>query len=226
MQTVDLLPNLRYAFVGKTRSGKSTLAMLVACRIIPRDPKLANGWQLRWVDTKGDPRDAARLRQWGFDSKRGTRIHIRVPFEENNPEATVEAVNNICYKALRDGGVLLVIDEYRHVVQSTRTASPGLLHVHQRGGGLDVGLIGQTQEPVDIPRQLVSQSSHIVLANLSFPNDIKYAKTIYPQYRPPNLPPSRDKHGFYWGNIDGDGEWTYHPHQAEWDASLLRMPSA
>jgi hypothetical protein len=219
-RVVELAPNERYAFVAKSRAGKSLFAMLVVCRIIPDDPRLAQGWQCWWVDTKGDRRDQERLYKWKFhdfkDRHGTTRRLIKVPFEKNNPKSTVEAVNDICYKALARGGVLLVIDEYRHVCPSTRTASPGLLHVFQRGGGLDVGVIGQTQEPVDVPRQLISQASHIILGNVSYPHDITYCKNIFPGYHPP-LRRYKDKYGFYWGWIDGDGEWEYHPHQLHWD---------
>ncbi len=231
---VELAPNERYAFVAKSRSGKTTLATLLAVRIIPRDPNEAKGWENWWVDTKGDPRDHQRLYSWGYhDWKNGPwpRRLIKVPFEENNSKITVDSVNEICYKALKRGGVLLTIDEYRHVCPSRRTLSPGLLHVFQRGGGLDVGVIGQTQEPVDVPRQLISQASHIILGNLTYPYDIDFAKSIYPYYRPPmhqgcafprctETKSHGDKYGFYWGWVDGDGVWRYHPHQKHWDMTM------
>lgn len=228
-RTVELNPWDRYAFVGKSRSGKTVGATILATSIISYDRNLANGWEAWWIDTKNDRRDIARLKQWGFEfynplagrgiirRDKSARKLIVVPFERGKPKSTVDRVNEICYKALDQHGVLLIIDEYRHVVPTTRTASPGILHVHQRGAGRDVGVIGCTQEPVEIPRQLLSQAAHIFLFDLTYPYDIKYAKTLFPRYKPPREQGNR--HGFYHGWIDGDGEWAYYPHIKAWKLS-------
>ena len=216
-RVVTLNPTDRYALVGKSRSGKTSMGTVLVSRIIPRDPQLANGWQAWWIDTKNDKRDIDRLHRWGFEDGykgKSPRRLITVPFEKGKPTATVEAVNEICYKALEQHGVVLVIDEYRHCVPTTRTASPGILHVHQRGAGRDVGLIGMTQEPCDIPRQLISQAAHILLFNVTYPYDIKYCKTIHPGYAPPLG--RGHKHGFYHGWVDGDGIFDYYENQVSW----------
>lgn len=229
---VELNPYDRYAFIGKSRSGKTVGATILATSIIPYNKDAANGWETWWIDTKNDRRDIARLKEWGFENydpggKRGfwqkdrsARKLIVVPFERGKPSETVKRVDDICYQALQRHGVLLVIDEYRHVVPTTRTASPGILHVHQRGAGREVGVIGCTQEPVEIPRQLLSQAAHIFLFDLTYPYDIKYAKTLYPKYQQPRE--RGNAHGFYHGWIDGDGIWEYYKHIKAWKLSYIQ----
>lgn len=225
-RVITLSPVDRYALVGKSRSGKTSFGVVLASCIVPYDKKAANGWEVWWVDTKNDKRDIDRLHRWGFtDGYKGKtpRKIIMVPFEKGKPTATVEAVNDICYRALEQHGVVLVIDEYRHCVPTTRTASPGILHVHQRGAGRDVGLIGMTQEPCDIPRQLISQASHAFLFNLTYPYDIKYARSMYPLYQPAKDRAGgleKNSHGFYHSWLDGDGEYDYYPHQGAWHAKF------
>ena len=105
-----------------------------------------------------------------------------------------------------------------------------LQNVFQRGGGLDVGIIGNTQEPVYIPRQLLSQASHIALFNLTYDYDIEYVKRFNKTYKPPV--DSGDAYGFYWSWVDGPNRtWSYYANQAEWYKDLRvvlprsRMPS-
>ncbi len=218
-RVVTMNPNDRFALVGKSGSGKTSHGVVLAARLVPPDIQHANGWECWWVDSKNDPKDIDRLHRWGFQDgykAKSPRKLIVVPFEKGKPQDTVERVNDICYKALDTHGVVVVIDEYRHVVPTTRTASPGLLHIHQRGRGLDVGLIGMTQEPCEIPRQLISQANHIMLFNVTYPHDIKYCRTINPGYRPPST--QGHKYGFYHGWVDGDGIFDYYPHQQAWSA--------
>lgn len=231
-RVISLAPTDRYAIVGKSGSGKTSFGVVLASRIVPNDPRLANGWQCWWIDTKNDKKDLARLHRWGFQDgfkSKSPRKLIEVPFEKGKPADTVERVNEICYKALDQHGVVLVIDEYRHCVPTTRTASPGILHVHQRGRGRDVGLIGMTQEPCEIPRQLISQASHIFLFNLTYPYDIKYAKGIHPNYRPAKLRDGgidKHVHGFYHSWLDGDGEFDYYNNQVAWAERFALPPTA
>lgn len=226
-RVVTLAPQDRYALVGKSGSGKTSHGVVVASRLVPHDVRQANGWQCWWVDTKNDPKDLTRLSRWGFTEgfkSRSPRKVIVVPFEKGKPQDTVERVNEVCYKALDTHGIVVVIDEYRHVVPTTRTASPGLLHIHQRGRGLDVGLIGMTQEPCEIPRQLISQAGHILLFNMTYPRDIKYCKELHSRYEQPLT--RGDKYGFYHGWVDGDGIFDYYPHQQAWSKAFSEAPES
>jgi energy-coupling factor transporter ATP-binding protein EcfA2 len=229
----QLKPNERYALVGKTRSGKTALAMVLAGTFAMALP---DPWEVWWIDTKNDDKDLRALRKWGFrnaasEADRETSlvpnaIYWRVESHSDSGEdlSTIDQVGVILEMAYRRRNVLIVIDEYAQVVPSARNAGKPLLDVFQRGGGRDVGLIGLTQEPVFVPRQLLSQATHLVLLNLSFQRDIDYIKQFCPQYvKPASI---GDTHGFYWSWVDGAADWTYYPHQRDWYNSLqVQIPN-
>lgn len=208
---ITLSPNHRFAIVGKTGSGKSWFTMMLASLLVPGDDP---HWQVWWLDSKLDPKDAKQLREWGFGRRDcPARKHIRLD-PRNGPINWQAQV--LCERALARRNVLLVIDEYKHVVLSTRRAGHGIQRTHIQGRGLNVGNIGETQEPVDIPRQLISQATHIFLFDLTYPADIRYARSLHPGYeRPP------DRHGFYHAHIDGEAVWRYYPHMRAWYESIV-----
>lgn len=209
-RVVPIAPWERYALVAKTGSGKTVTGTALACKLVPNNKRDAKGWECWWIDSKDDPKDLARLHRWGFQFHRGPRRLFTVRY--NGKGKTLhEQVEDICEAALRRHGVLVVIDEYVHVVKNQTIAGTQILNVFQRGRGLDVGMIGHTQEPVFIPRQLISQASHILLGDLSYPKDIERANDYFPGYvRPPN------PYGFYHGAIDFDGNWAYWANVQEW----------
>lgn len=217
---VQLSLSDRYALVGKTRSGKTVSTLILVSLLLPftwppkSRPKLP--WQVWWVDTKGDPRDYKRLLQWGFRSaskapQKWPRVVFRVkPIDLTDELSVPRQVQAIAWAASRRGNVLLVIDEYVSCVLSSRSMGAGLKNVSQRGGGLRVGLVGGTQEPVGVPRQLLSQATHEFLFNVTFRRDIDWCNDECEVYG--NGPP--DKHGFYYRWLDGDksvSRWLYFP---------------
>jgi len=167
------------------------------------------------------------LRRWGFrnaasDRDRGPQagglrnaLYFRVDSKDND---VVEQCQMIFAEAYRRKHVLVVIDEYVHCVYSKVTAGAALLDIFQRGGGRQVGVIGLTQEPVYVPRQLISQATHIALLSLSYEADIKYVKNLCPVYISPNK--VGDSYGFYWSWIDGHGDWDYYSDQTIWFKQL------
>jgi hypothetical protein len=224
MPIANLRPNERYAFVGKTRSGKTALAMVLAgtfARTLPEP------WQVWWLDTKGDPKDLAALRRWGFRNAASTKdrgpdsgglknaIYFIVDSSKGDVVMQAQAIFKMAYQQKH---VIVVIDEYVQVVESSRNAGSALLDIFQRGGGRNVGVIGLTQEPVYVPRQLISQATHICLLSLNYAHDIKYAKNLCPIYESPNK--IGDPYGFYWSWIDGHGEWDYYQNQSIWYEQL------
>lgn len=210
-RVVPIAPWERYALVAKTGSGKTVTGTCLACKLVPGEKREAHGWECWWIDSKGDPKDLARLAKWGFRFNEGPRRLFAVRYNGKGPDLH-QQVEKICENALKRHGVLVVIDEYVHVVKNQTIAGTQILNVFQRGRGLDVGMIGHTQEPVFIPRQLISQAAHILLGDLSYPKDIERANDYMPRgyERPP------DKHGFYHGAIDFDGEWAYWPNVQTW----------
>lgn len=234
MAVATLKPNERYGIVGKTRSGKTYLAMVLASYFAQQ---LHSPWEIWWMDTKGSAEDIDRLRAWGFcngsspkDMARpgGLRNALYFIINDKNGFDVVDQVQYKCQEAYERGHVIVVIDEYTECVPSNRNPGPGLRNIFSRGGGKNVGLIGLTQEPVYVPRMLLSQASHLVLFTVTFEADKKYLKNLYKDYVPPKE--KGDPHGFYWSHIDGSANWAYYSNQKEWDDTvkyaLPRPPKA
>lgn len=205
-------PSDRISIVAKSGSGKTTVAVVIAALLVPYD---GPEWECWWIDSNQKPDDLIILREWGFGTTRARKL-LKIT-EDHGPIA--EQVQMICHQALKRGKVLIVIDEYKHVTYSSRRAGPGIEAVHLRGRGLNVGLLGLTQEPVDIPRQLLSQANHLFLGDMALPNDIKYARTFHEGYQRPPAMMVGDRMrriGFYHSYIDGDATWRFYNHVKEW----------
>ena len=227
--TIPLLPNQRFAIVGKTGSGKTTFATLLASILVPdHDPD----WEIWWIDTKGDPTDIARLRRFGFISReqqgrsageqyqgqRINRVYWRLNETENDP--VQDQAQRIIHLAIEQKKVLVVIDEYTQVVSNTKTPGKWLGDAFRTGRGLNVGIIGCTQEPVYVPRQLLSQASHIFLFDLFYDYDIQVAQKMFPEYVRP-----KDIHGFFTAYVDGRAPWRYYVDARQW-AATIKEPAA
>jgi hypothetical protein len=214
---VDIAPNQRFALGGKTRSGKTRFAMFLSSLLVPDGQ---DDWEAWWVDTKNDPKDIAAVQEWGFQP---ARSKTRSPLwkRKTGPRKLFVVRDNvydrsqeIFDKAYNQRGVLVIVDEYVQVVKSSQVAGPSLLNIFQRGGGLDVGVIGLTQEPVYIPRQLFSQATHQFLFSVTYPYDISYFQTLYEDYESP-ISRGDDK-GFFHVAVDLDGKAAYYKHQRDW----------
>ena len=227
MAATLLKPNERYAFVGKTRSGKTALAMVLAgtfARALPAP------WEVWWIDTKNDPNDLAALRKWGFRNAASPKdrtetgglanaLYFRISSKINGQSVSIVDQCQLIFGMAYDRGhVIVVIDEYVQVVYSNVTAGDNLLDLFQRGGGKNCGVIGLTQEPVYVPRQLISQATHIILLSLTHQADQKYVRNICPIYESPIK--VGDPYGFYWSWVDGHAEWAYYENQAVWYETL------
>lgn len=223
MRTPDITFNQRYANVGKTRSGKSTFGIILAEILVPYKKKVGNSdVQIWWADTKHDPADLERLEKWGYSDdpkSKGSHRIFHIQREEKTPQW--QSAQLLFKRAYETCGILLVVDEYRQCVPNTVNAGDDLLDVFTRGGGLGVGIIGGTQEPVYVPRQLLSQASHQFFFDLSYPNDIKRIREFYDPYDRPIIKgigqdPNPHAHGFFHIATDYDGFGVYYQHAKEW----------
>lgn len=215
--SIVFLPNHRLSIVGKSGSGKTTAAVVLAAKLVPHDD---DTWQVWWLDSCQKTDDLKMLSEWGFGETKARKL-IKL-----TGNVAVEA-QQVCAEALKRRNVLVVIDEYKHVTYSSRRAGPGIEAVHLRGRGLNVGMLGLTQEPVDIPRQLLSQANHLFLFDVHYPADIKYVRTLYDGYeRPPsvNCPDGIQRRmGFFHCFIDGDATWRYYPHVRAWHDKIAGL---
>ncbi len=234
---IVLKPNDRIALLGKTGGGKSLLAMVLAGTYAITLPA---PWEVWWIDTKGDADDIRQLRQWGARnmasqddwSSPGTLGNLgyfklkKTIFDGSKDMGVVAQAQAIFAAAYQRGHVIIFIDEYTQVVVSARSPGSALRELFAQGRGLNIGVVGCTQEPVFIPRQLISQSTHLVMLNLTFAIDIKYVKTMFPQYVKPAS--KGDPYGFWWSYNDGPSEdtVTYFKSQKDWfDTLKISIPS-
>lgn len=237
MARADLLPislslSDRIALVGKTRSGKSVATLIIVSILLPFVDPAQNRdkvpWQVWWVDTKNDTKDLRRLRQWGFRSptrapKNWPRLLFKIrPIDLTDELSVARQVQALAWKAARRGKVIFVVDEYVSCVMSTQTMGAGLKNLAQRGGGLGVGLIGETQEPKFVPRQLLSQATHELLFRVTFNRDMEWCQEECEFYG--TGPP--DKHGFWYRWLDGVGsssQWIYFRDIMEFKSRFVQL---
>jgi hypothetical protein len=232
----------RYALVGKTRSGKTRFAITLAGMFAQY---LYYPFEQWWIDTKGSLEDLNTLRQFGFrngaspqDMKSQGAIpgalyfHLE-PTDYTDDLSVVRQAQTIFAAAMRRAqnerldynNLLITVDEYTSVVPSTRSPGSALKDVFARGGGLKTGIIGCTQEPSFVPRQLISQASHLFLFSLSLDYDIDRIRKMVPSYVPPIE--RGDPYGLYHVYLDGTNqEIEYFHHQMEWYESInIEVPT-
>lgn len=210
-------PNNRLSIVGKSGSGKTTFAVCLASLLVPYDDP---DWEVWWVDSTQKPDDLRTLNEWGFGTTKARKL-IRIS-ERGGPIAW--QCQEICRAAMRRRNVLVVLDEYKYASVSSRRAGDGIEGVHLRGRGLNTGMLGLTQEPVDVPRQLLSQANHLFLFDVHYPADIKYVQTLYAGYeRPPVVQINGEDRriGFYHCYIDGDATWRYYASVRSWHDQVM-----
>lgn len=234
---IKFQPNDRYAVIGKTGSGKTHFSMVLATLLVAVVNETAvTPWSVWWVDSKGDPTDIHRLRSWGYQRVKwltgldpdGPELYRYFKLEtrdgEENVAPQVAEIARAAYERSKDPTnprpTLLVVDEWTQAVFSRQTMGRRLLDIEQRGRGNRCGLLGQTQEPVFIPRQLISQATHQFIFSLSHVPDVEYIKNFCPAYRSPNE--MGHDFGFWYKHVDGNGKWQLFAHEADFVEFLKR----
>jgi hypothetical protein len=222
-------PADRYAVLGTSGTGKTFFVVILASLLVP--PLATDSdWQCWWLRTKDDPDDLTMLYQWGFrDVKARNSKTARFIFNlTGDREAVFDQAQDISDRAMAQHGVLLIYDEYNHVVKNRVDAGPAVEDVAKRGRGLDVGSIGGVQEPVLVPRFLFSQSIHRAIFGLEHMPDIKIARELNPHYaagwpeRSDVTVP--DRHGLWLRSgplAADDNSWRYHKSAQHWRATVI-----
>lgn len=227
---VILSPADRYANVGKTGSGKTVFTTVLATMIVTPE-MVDHDWQVWWLDTKGDPKDVARLVKLGYVDgdvstglarnrsmfRRERHGHILFRIRRRGELTIVDQAQHLMRLAHTRRRVLVVVDEYTQVIVGPRTAGDALDDIEVTGRGLGVGLLGNTQEPVNVPRRLLSQATHLQIFDLSYPLDIDYMRKFVADY---DRPPRSERHAFWSVWLDGDATPRYYPSLRAWRSQV------
>lgn len=218
---LQLRANDRYAVIGKSNSGKTSFAARLAIylKVALMQYNIANPdmpqWKIVGLDTKMSDDDVELFDAMGQITDNPQKLFIKEqvgrvwqPPTERSKRLTKEEIvlasQYIFGEAYERTHVVVYIDEYKSVVVNARDAGSNLEDIFSRGRGKRVGLIGTTQEPVYVPRQLLSQATHVFLFDLYYPRDIEVARELCPEYERPPHP-----HGFFYLNTDKRHPWVY-----------------
>lgn len=157
------------AILGCTGSGKTTLASHVLS-VAPFDhmPYIA-------IDMKGDELlgEINNLREIGLHEKIPSQAGLYVirPLPSD-----LEGIENWLYKIWRQGNTGLYIDEAYLLPDKI-----WIRNILAQGRSLRIPVIAASQRPVDVPRSIFSESSHIVAFRLNDRRDEKTVGEFTPQ---------------------------------------------
>lgn len=179
-------PDEHLAILGCTGSGKTTLAgHVLSVSPFDRMPYIA-------VDMKGDDLLGSidRLKEIGtherIPTKPGLYVVRPLPSDAEGIEAWLE-------KVWHAGNTGLYVDEAYLMPDKV-----WLRNIMAQGRSLRIPVIAASQRPVDVPRSIFSEASHISVFRL---NDKRDKKTVA-EFTPPNMLDERlpDFHSF-WFNV-------------------------
>ncbi len=211
MKQITIASDEVVSIIGQRGTGKTTVATAIHHTLVASCPYPEIGLIL---STKEDPNDLAMWRKAGYVEVKPNRLRsdsdnrllvVRCLAQKGLTKWEVaQRVIQWCYDRCN---VEILIDEFKQVCPTARTPGEALDQAFGQGRGRNIGIIGCTQEPVNIPRQLISQAQHALLMRCPFVNDEKMLQEMCRQYKG-DLP---DAHGFWWGDLVGGAAWTYYP---------------
>lgn len=186
---LEIDPAHRVAFVGKTGSGKTTLArQLVAGldRVIVIDPKgsLYGQWDLEeWSDRETVKR---------LDKGEPVRVRVPVPVTDD----VQEALEPVFYVAYAVGGVTVYIDELYGVLSEGKRPGKYFRALYTRGREFGIGVWAAVQRPTWVPLFTLSEAEWSFTFRLQMKEDRKrMAAIVGPELEQPI--PSEDPYGFW-----------------------------
>lgn len=177
-------PADRVAFIGKTQSGKTHVAGILAApveRIIVLDAK----GKLRDTERRKDGKYSWRLTEW--HSKEGAKARKEMedggPGRLRCPAPVYGSYEPVIEWAYRLENVLLYADELYGVTEGTR---PGrwLRACYTRGAELGIGVWSAFQRPRDIPKIALTEAEWRFMFQLPDPDDRAFMVRQMGGYQP------------------------------------------
>jgi hypothetical protein len=186
----------RSYIVGRTRSGKSTLARYLLRsprRLVACDPKRSLG---DW-----------KLESWNRETREalleGRDVRVRVTPEPGaKPEEFWETILRTVFNA---GDCILYVDEVYLLTESESPTGypPALRDIWTGGGEQGIGAFAISQRPRFIPKYLISEAEHFFVFRLLLEADRQYvADFTHPRLE--QKIPLEHKHGFWYMSIFDD----------------------
>lgn len=174
----------RVFIAGKTGSGKTLLAMSLlytARRLLVIDSKDGlQDWNLE---------DLKNIKQ--IDSRKDYRLRVV------DDEKAIEALERL-YDV---GNGVVYIDELTALVPTSKEPPRSFTNIWSRGRSRNIGAWASTQRPKSIPLLTISEAEHFFIFRLQLEADRQRVAEVVGEFA---LKPVRDKHGFYYYNVDND----------------------
>lgn len=189
MPVINVKPDQRVLFVGKTGSGKTYLAEYMSepiSRLIALDPKPSlRHWERLETVTSSNHASIRALR-------RGENRRIRVP----DPGKGMAGWLPWLQLVWEIGDITVYIDEINLVVYPRKVPPIQFSRLYQQGRERGIGVWGATQRPVNIPLICVTEAEWIFEFRVGNKADRKLIGD-YGDDSGRMAEPIRDEHGFY-----------------------------